>query len=54
MTKGRKKEELGNEGNGRQEASLGRLMGLQGVFGAARDMYQQLFQTDSRKNIKKE
>ena len=38
MVKGRKKEELGNEGNGRQEASWGRIMGQQWVFGAARDI----------------
>ena len=38
MVKGRKKEELDNEGNGGQEASWGRIMGQQWMFGAARDM----------------
>ena len=40
MSKGRKKHELGNEGNGCQETSWGRIIRHHGGFGAARYMHQ--------------
>ena len=53
MVKGRKNEELENEGNERQEASCGRIMGQQRVFGVAMDMHSMKKQSNKQRSVKK-
>ena len=54
LVKDRKKEEIGSEENGRQEAHWGTITGQQGAFGQGRYMYQnypaQIHEKENKKN----